>query len=468
MSGPRISDESPEPLRSKAEKIVGVSRDRAEELPHVDRGLWRQVKNILEEHHNEGYGPTYLRELYSKRSCWTPFADKLQRHSVLTPNSVYVVVQLDENNCFVLTAYRPHPHNVNVNWSEDDLIRYGRNNFASKNNMRISNFKQIIVKELEKCSSAIPTSVRELWWLALAVGYGRLLAYNEDVKTILSRAEKKLTKVKPEIVEQLAASLDWPGCIEGIASALKDDYPEELEAVLVAFEELLVIADAIEEQETSRIFNQQAGELLAWLPAKWDHLIDFAGSRCEIFNEIDSSAGLLWANIEEALLGAVMRESETDIRPEPRLANVVLPPINFWTKLKDRVFAIQNKISEPLELWAKDFLDGISVESPAPVMGDSLDEQLRWDVFGKTPKDDFNYRAFIVSEGHEDGYEVTDKFNPEDEYLWYFDKKDEKAILVLVVSNIPVCSEKDLDELLVLAENRNDITVRLKELSPPR
>lgn len=196
----------------------------------------------------------------------------------------------------------------------------------SENNMRISNFKQIIVKDLEKCSSAIPTSVRELWWLALAVGYGRLLAYNEDVKTILSRAEKTLTKVKPEIVEQLAASLDWPCCIEGIASGLKYDYPDELEAVLVAFEELLVIADAIEEQETSRIFSQQAGELLAWLPAKWDHIIDFAGSRCEIFNEIDSSAGLFWANIEEALLGAVMRESETDIRPEPRLANVVLPP----------------------------------------------------------------------------------------------------------------------------------------------
>jgi hypothetical protein len=449
----RICEQHVAPMREETEGIIGVRRAGSEELPRMDEARWGRARNILQSHHNAAYAPVYRAEMASPETIWTPRMDAGWRHYALTPRSIFLVVQL-ERSSWVVTAYRPTPPARTIEWSEADLRRHGQSYFRRKTGMGIDSLVRLTVESLRRASSAVPDSVRELWWLASAVGYGRLLAGDAEVRGPLAAAESALRGVREELRDELVRALDWDGCLGRLAAGLEDDRTESLEDALAASEELLAAANAIGAEAQGKAFCVEAERLLASLPAGWSYVSEHARAMRGVFGATDSLVLRLWTAVADAALGTAVREAEPSVSAKPR-----------WEQWRERIAALAGDASGVLGQWIRACLDGIAVAQPAPVMGGGQDET--WEVRGHPIPGVQSYRVFVVDDDHPHGRDVTEFFTAIDGTLWRIDHDDDRAMVVLIAGERAI-PEGDLDEVLTLVASRDDVVVATREISPPR
>lgn len=449
-------------IRSAAEAALGVRRSDHLELPWVDGERWSLGRPLLLEHHRAGYMPTYLEEMASPETIWTPEMDVKFRHFALTPRSVFIVVELGEPTC-VVTAYRPQDWGTNVDMDESELRRYGVNYFRDKTQMNIQDRARITVEELERSSASVPSTVNELRWLVSAVGFGRLLAERDEVKPALDAAERVLARVPEELLVKLKRAIDWGGCLDRLGEALQDPRPEDLEDVLTVTEELLAMASPLRADEEADAFWQKAEALIAWLPAGWHHLSRHAESRRVTLGDADHRVTRMWRAIEDAVLGAVMREAEPAVRPEPRYLDLLIPVASrdsIWKWVKDRAARWANDLMGPL----RELLASVHVQQPAPTMGSAPTAE-EWRVLAPKVPTAAHYKAFIIDDENVDGVDVSEDLQREDHCLWIFDRPDERAVLVVIVSDQPLLAD-NLSSLLTESESRQDVAIEALELHP--
>lgn len=461
----RISPADPRLLRSEVERLLGVTRQSAPELPRASQDIWPRVRDLARRHHDVGYGRAYGTDMVDPTTCWTPTMDRRQRHHALTPRSIYIVLQLDRPS-WVVTAFRPHPPTAGVDWSEADFRRHAEWKFQEATGMSIDRLARVIQEKLTQAARTRPASARDLWWLVSAVGYGRLLRGDLAVQAALRAAEACLGEADPAIVSQLRDALDWRGALQRVAAGLKEDRPEDLEAALSNAEDLLVAAPVLGAGAKAKEFCAEAEALLAWVPAEWDDLALEASRRLELLGGDGSPAGLLWAALADGVTGALLRAQAGAARPAARHVDALLPSQPPWQRFVDLVNRIASRAASGLDRVVRDSLADIRVHAPAPTMGAAGPTAEPWAVRGGPAPGRQHLRVFVVDCDYPEGQEVTARFHPQDGYLWSLDRRDERALIVLIAGDVPVPGET-LEDVLSFAAEREEVAIGCREVSPP-
>ena len=462
----RLCGQDVSKLRTQAEVALGILREHHDEFPGMEGESGRRGRLLCGHHHDVLYGPAYQNEIASPETVWTRQPDAQQRRRALTPRSVFVVVQFDPS-AWVVTAFRPHPPSRGVEWEEADLRRYGAGYFRKETGMEIKDLTRATAENLRRASSVPIDSVQALWWLASAVGYGRLLNDHAEVRAVLPAAERALAEVGTDLLDELRRALDWDGSRRRLASALKETRSEDAEEALAAIEELLAVAGAVGAGAHAEAFCAEAEALIAWLPAEWTHLGQQAAARCSAFGPSPHGVPRMWATVEEALLGAAIRTLVPAVRPVARWTDALLPPMPRWTLWRERVVARTQDLSTAVAEWVRASLDGIRITSPAPAMGGVGASAEPSEVRVDPPPNAPCFRAFVVDEDHPDGCEVTAHFSAPDGYVWQMNPGDEGALIVLVASRSPILGA-DLNQVMEQAATGDDTFVEAREISPPR
>lgn len=453
-------------MRREAEAIVGIQRSNRAALPRMDRERRHRARDLLGRHHDAAYAPAYQAEMSSPDALWTPTQDAQRRHQVLTPNAVFAVVQVDGWN-WVVTAFRPLPPTCGLDWDEVNIRRYAAGYFRRETGMHGDNLARATAENLQRASTLVPRSAQDAWWLASAIGYGRLLARHSEVADALAEAEAVLARAPADLVAELARALDWEGCLHRLAGALKDSRPEDAEAVLATAEELLAAGSVVASETQTDDFCTEAEALIAWLPAEWSHLLDRAASRREVLGSPDHPVHRLWSAVEDAATGAAMRELPPAIHPVARLVDAVVAARPPWRRWRARVAQLVPGASAAVAGWVQRSLDGIHVARPAPVMGAAGTPPGSWDVLGRPAPEAPCFKLFVVDEANPEGREVTEHFDPAGDKLWLIEPGDEAALIILIASLKPI-GDGDLESVLTEAGRRDDVFSGTKELSPPR
>ncbi|MBI2893924.1 MAG: hypothetical protein HYY06_10260 [Deltaproteobacteria bacterium] len=461
----RICEGEIGPMRGETEAVVGVVRAEHYELPQIDRVRWHRARNLLVSHHDAIYGPAYAAEMASLGTIWTPGMDGRHRHLALTPQSVLIVVQL-ELPSWVVTAFRPHPPTQGVEWDEADLRRHAVGYFRKETGMEVESLVRATAENLRLVSAVTPRSPKDVWWLASAVGYGRLLTDHAEVRAGLPAAESVLAAVDGYVMDELRHSLDWEGCLRRLASALKASRPEDAEAVLAASEELLAVAGAVQAAAQADAFCADVEPMIAWLPVEWSHLADRAAMRCQAFGGSQNPVLRLWTAVEDAVVGAMMREAEPAVRPAARLVDSIIPAEPRWRQWRARPATLAKGASTSVAEWVRATLDGLRVARPAPVMGASAPSAQPMEVRGlPAPNAPGFCRVFVADDDNPDGHEVSKHFTGCDGDLWQMDPEDEGVLVILVAGLRPILGA-GLNAVLANAAERDDVFVGMRELQP--
>lgn len=448
------------PMRETTELIVGRRREDCDDIGWLDGTTrWSEARTQMVRDHDVAYGPAYQAEMTSSETLWTQEMDASFRHKALTPRSVFIVVELNQPS-WVVTAFRPHPQTWRVDWDEADLRRHAEWYFQRDTGMNLENLRPTVATNLRRSSGAVPGTARDLWWLASAVGYGRLLSRHAEVRAALSAGEQVLGAVREEVIAALRSSLDWEGCSRRLAAALTDVRSEELEAVLATSEELLAVAGTIGAELRAESFCADAEALIVWLPSEWAHLIEHAASRRDTFSDSESLVVRLWAAVEDAAIGAALREKEAAVRPAARLVDAL---ISDRPGLVRRAQSFARGTWSAVAGWVRDTLDAVTITRPAPALA-SAQSEAAWELHGHAAKDAPQHRVFIVDDDYPNGVEVTHRINS-DGKLWQFERSDERVWMIVVASKT-VLPGTTLESLLDDAAHLEDAVIDARELQP--
>ena len=104
----------------------------------------------------------------------------------------------------------------------------------------------LVAESLRGAIEHAPASSRELWWLAVALGFGRTLADSDELRSLVRKGEGVLQAVAPSIRTELAAALDRAGARRRLADGIAEESPEDLEQALADAEDLLAVTDALD------------------------------------------------------------------------------------------------------------------------------------------------------------------------------------------------------------------------------
>ena len=245
--------------------------------------------------------------------------------------------------------------------------------------------------------------------MASAVGFGRVLADDEEGRTLVTAGEEALRALASALRSELARALDCERTRQRLAGGIEAERSEDLEEALADAEDLLVVADAIGEDATAKDLCVYAAGLLARLPAAWSHVAERAQVLLDRAADRTRPIARLWATVASA--------SEDN------------PLLSQWrARLARWLFAGARDVQH----WMNRSLDDIAVTAPAPAM--RMAPSVSWEVRGVPAAEAPHHRVFIVDEAHPAGYEVTSHFIADDGLLWNFDRPDERAVLVVVAS----------------------------------
>jgi hypothetical protein len=459
----RLCDADVAAMRCHAEKFLGMTRAEGETLPPLRGAQGRRARELLLAHHDESYAPAYSTEMAAPGTVWTPTMDARHRHRALTPRSVFIVVELDHPRSWIVTAFRPHPAVQDVDWTEDDLRRHGVSYFWRNTDVKVDELAPAVVESLRRVSTAASTA-KELWWLASATGFGRLLRHVPEVNEALSAAEIALSDTPDAVIETLRRGLDWETLAGRLAEALKETRAEDLEAVLADAEELLAVASAVGAESDAEAFCNEAEMLLPWLPVEWAYLADRARQRLHALAVEESLIGRLWAAVEDGATGTLAREGAPSVHPVSRFAEDLIPKQSPLVRLRERIAVLATRTTATASAWITRCLERLSIEPLPPTMGGADVEVVEWSVLGRPSPETPHFRVFVVDANHPDGYEVTDKFSETDGDLWRL-SEHERALVVIIAAEWPLVGET-LAEVLEEATTRQDVVADARELQP--
>lgn len=450
-------------MRHEAEDIIGAARAREGTLPPLPGERRRRARALLVAHHDAAYAPAYSSEMSSPETVWTPSMDSIGRHRALTPRSVFIVVQLDRPRSWVVTAFRPHPPMKGVDLDEADFRRHGIRYFQGVTGVKVEDLALAAVENLQRVSST-PSTVKELWWLASAVGYGRLLRHVPEVRDALVISERVLSGTAESVIDELRGALGWEPLAGRLAEALKETRCEDLEAVLADAEELLAVAAAVGADAEAEAFCAEAEMLLPWLTAEWAHIADRARHRVDAFATQPSHVARLWNAVEDAGTASLLREVDPSVRPDSRLADGLIPQRPRWLSWLDSIADSAARATTAATTSIERSLAGLTITPFAPTMGGSDQANDEWTIRGRPAPGALHHRVFVVDAENPDGSEVTDKFTEADGELWLL-KSDEQALVVIIAGETPLVG-RSLAQVLKEASTRDDVAVRARELQP--
>lgn len=459
----RLSGVDVASLRGEAEAIVGAPRARDCELPRLAGARLRRTRDLLVGHHDGHYMPAYSSEMSSPETEWTPTMDSAHRHKALTPRSVFIVVQLDRPRTWVVTAFRPHPPVQDVEWDEAELRRHGVWYFWKETGVNVEDIADAVAASLQRASRT-PSTVKDLWWLASAVGYGRLLVHVPEVAAALAAAEAALAETPSSLLGDLRRAIDWQTLAERLADALQEARPEDLEAVVAEAEELLAVGAVVGAEQEAEAFCAEAEMLLPWLPAEWAHIADRARHRLRAAAEQSNLVMRLWRAVEDASTAALAREMAPAVRPASLLVDALIPQPVWLATLLDQIAAIPFRATASVSAWVDRSFEGLALAPLAPTMGGAGFASEEWAVRGHPAAGAPHYRVFFVDEEHPDGWEVTEQFTEADGDLWRL-ATNEQALVVIVAGEQPLAGQ-GMAQVLNEASAREDVVVRSLELQP--
>ena len=461
----------------EAEEVLGVKRERLPDLPHLPTERWLALKGLLLQHHDHTYEPIYRSEMSSAEAVWTPHSDLQGRFRALTPRSIFIVVQAEALMSWVVTAFRPHPPIRGV-LNEEELKGYGVYYFRKETSLSTDDFKRSVIEGLERAPSA-PSTINELWWLALAVGYGRLLRRHAEVQAPLAAAERALAGVSGSSREELRAALDWEGLTGRFAEALKEERSEELERCLAEAEDLLAISEVVDAGPEAETFSAEVEALIPWLPAEWTYIAERARHRAGLAMAEESLVVRLWEAVEEAAAGAILREGPPVTRPHALIVDALLqrrvapqspePGEPLWATLRAQIAQLKTSalgVTSAVESWVAQTIEKLSASRLSPTMSASHDRSSGWVVCGH-PASPLthpapHYRAFVVDDEYRNGYEVTAQLTHGEGVLWE-SELGQRALVVIIASERPLEGE-GLAQALTQASLRGDVAVDAREL----
>ena len=450
-------------MRLQAEDIVGTARVNEPNLPRLAGDQWRRVRDILVSHHESTYAPAYSSEMSSPETVWTSSMDAAHRHQALTPRSIFVVVQLDRPRSWVVTAFRPHLPDQDVEWDEAELRRHGVWYFRKETGVNVDDLAPAVAENLRRVTR-MPSTTKELWWLASAVGYGRLLRHVLEVHDALPAAEAALFGTPDSLLEDLRRTLDWQRLMGRLADALKEARSEELEGVLAEAEELLAVGAALGAESAAEAFCAEAETMLPWLPAEWAHIADRARHRVRTVAAEPNLVVRLWIAVEDAATAALAREMEPSFRPASGIADDLIPQQPRWLIWLDRVGDLAARAAAAATSWIDSSIEGLTVAPMMPTMGVSGVSNDEWTVRGRPAPGAPHYRVFVVDAEHPDGWEVTEQFTEADGDLWRLEA-NEPVLVVIIAGEQPLVG-LGMAQVLDEASSRDDVVARARELQP--
>lgn len=458
-----LSPSDIEQMKAQVVTLFDVIPGRRKDLPNVTSQVRPELEALLSSHHDEGFEPAYRAEMSSAEAMWTPTDDSLERRRVLTPRSVFAVVARDGLVRRTVTAFRPTPRYRSVKWDEGDRRRYAEDYFGRQTRMRVDDVASAVVADLKRCVE-VPRDSKGLWWLASAVGQGRLLREREEVRVVLEPAERLLAAVEPGLVKELASGLEWDKLEDELASALKEERPEDFEGWLADVESVLAVADALGVEGEAKAFLEQADRLIPWVPLEWGHLLEVARSRLDGF-EARAPAARLWGAVAEALVSASVRAEEPTIRPVSRLVDRLIPagPESLIERIV--LFALVARAGASLYRPIHSALQSLRVAAPVPQMGGKEEPEVVAEVLGGELDWPPHVRVFVIDEQYPAGLEVTESAREAGAPLWQFEREDESAWVVVVAGEEPL-QGGDLAALVEEAEHREDVVIAARELQP--
>lgn len=450
-------------MRLDAEDIIGAARAGGDSLPPLPAERRRRAMALMVAHHDATYAPAYLSEMSSPETRWTPKRDSARKHRALTPRSVFIVVQLGQPRSYVVTAFRPHPRTEGVEWDEAEFRQHGIWYFQKDTGVRVEDLALAVVENLQRVSST-PSTVKELWWLASAVGYGRLLRHVPEIRDALPIPETALSGTAEPVIDELRGALGWEALAGRLAEALKETRCEDLEAVLADAEELLAVAAVVGADAEAEAFCDEAEMLLPWLPAEWAHIADRARLRVDAFAMQPSHVARLWNAVEDAGTASLVREVDPSVRPASRVADGLIPQRPRWLSWFDSIADLATRATTAVTTSLERSLAGLTITPSEPILSGSDHTNDEWTIRGRPAPGALHHRVFVVDAENPDGSEVTDKFTEADGELWLLNA-DEQALVVIIAGETPLVG-RSLAQVLKEASTRDDVAVRARELQP--
>lgn len=464
-----ICEANVDALRATAERQLRVQRNSQPDLPWIDPGEWPAARLLLCGHHDDAYGPTYLAELERRETNWAPHPDDERREIAVTPRSIFASLYRGRPR-EVVTAFRPHPELQTVRWGEDEQRRHALHYFGERVYMSSDQHMRHLVQRLSRVGETTPATVKDLWWLASAVGYARPFKGEKGVDQALARAEEILAGTAEELVAEFVGLLDWNACTESLATGLLCEDLDDVEAALASSEELVAAASAVGAGRASDAFMEELEELIAWVPSEWTSIGRMARRRLGTFSSGDEPISRMWSAVEAAHTAALIRDVQPTLQPEATLVDSLLPEepslLERVEQLARRSSAEATKAPAEITTWLSGLLAHLRVESPqlAPAMSGTSRAVEHMDVHLAGDTNGLHVRVFIIDDDSPNGAEVTARFK-KDGGLWRY-AIDEAPPLVVFVASHSDLPGQSLDDVLANSADCEGIVVQTRVAHP--
>lgn len=443
--------------RHDAERVSGQEWTAVRDLPTLYGKVWKNTSELLDEHHEAGYRPAYLKALLNPDSIWARQNGGMP--ICLSPDLVFLLIGKDtkgrnrEADC-VLTTYRPTPRE-GLNFDEWQRHKHATAYFRKKAKGHRMNFRETILHDLETETS--PSTAADVWLLAYAIGYGEALLPDESLTRALSAARERLEAVPRALRTEVVESLVWDGRKETVIKAIEEEDPNDLVEALDHVEDLLAVARALDLREQLDNFVEELDSVLAWISAEmFPALIPFVDANLDRYAE-DVPLGRLWRNIKgHAWRSVLQTTAPVDAQAEAFVTSLFSEP--WYSKLAQQIREKATKFGQDVRSTVGELFDPPPGLVFDPLLGPPTEVEVvmeRW----KDPT--LHTRLFVVDPEYPQGYEVTVPWQ-KGEVIWEMVYDLELVLLVATGAQI---SGESLEDCLNNSVEREDVWVEIHPLS---
>ncbi|MGE6759948.1 hypothetical protein ACQKGO_18180 [Corallococcus interemptor] len=235
------------------------------QLPKVPRHCYA----LLKTHHDDHYGPAYLRELGEPGTEWGIQDRETQELLCCSPRGVLIAVGR-KLSATVLTAFRPDlPFDSEGDADDETYHQTAHERWVGATTMReTSAWTQSLIQELEKVSREPPRRTADAWRLVRSLGHGRALRTREPaLLPALDAAEALWARHRQGISSLLEGKLRTEAMQTGLALAFEAREPYALQDRLLALADLLVAFEVLgQPQEVERVLDETRELFASWPP----------------------------------------------------------------------------------------------------------------------------------------------------------------------------------------------------------
>lgn len=410
---------------------------------------------LLRQHHDEHYGPTYLDELGHKDTLSARQVGEDKQDSLLccTPRGVLIAVSLSPPFS-VRSAFRPNPPHDDSTGSDAGYYKKALRKWEKGVGMAVPGAsKNQLLEELDAIAKAPVATTDDAWDLVWAIAYGRVLApRSPDVAARLRSAEAHFESHRQQVIQLLQGKLRVEPLLSALEASLRDGDVDEARDVLLTLEDVLAVSEVLGFDAHVQRILAEVSRQVAPAPAT---LAGFAALARQRLDLAGTAAHTLWSTVDQAASRV----------PSHRLPAVLR---GWLARLDEARTRLVHDVTQAIERFE---VSTANVE-PVRVLGSPSSE---FDVHAKglcPPA--WHLRLFFVDTKHPKGeplregedYQREDDGWTLNEEVWRLDGPEDEALLVAVAA--PVLPEAaSLEALLEAVASIPQARVTEVLLSPP-